>query len=167
MKLLLDALSVFILLLMGYCVGYPFGHRAGVKETEVRWSEAVKRKETAVPDLLGYGRLLELCDLFGVTETDELKHRLEDWERWNRAIREEPLDNHHNALTCPYCNPDGLVLAKEHGELMPDSHLMTVAEQQIDWVGSNFALSREAGRLALLSILMDLRDTIRKLKEHR
>lgn len=37
---------------------------------------------------LGYSRLLEICDEFGITETDTLKHRLEDWERWQRDLCE-------------------------------------------------------------------------------
>jgi len=48
-------------------------------------------------------------------------------------------------------------------ELVPDSHLMTVAEQQIDWIAEKLDGSREAGRLALLSVLMHLRDTILKV----
>lgn len=46
-------------------------------------------RRRAVPDALGYGRLLELCDQFGITETDDLKHRLEDWDRWNHELRAE------------------------------------------------------------------------------
>lgn len=48
-------------------------------------------------------------------------------------------------------------------EVMPDSHLMTVAEQQIDWIAEKFDDSRAAGRLALLSVLLHVRDTMLKL----
>lgn len=36
------------------------------------------------PALLPYARILELCAEFGITDTDTLKHRLEDWERDRR-----------------------------------------------------------------------------------
>lgn len=41
---------------------------------------------------------------------------------------------------------------------------MTIAEQQIDWIADkSHDISRDAGRLALFSVLMHLRDTILKL----
>ena len=39
-----------------------------------------------------------------------------------------------------------------------DAELMLIAEQQIDWIAEKVYVSREAGRLALLSVLMAQRD---------
>jgi hypothetical protein len=52
-------------------------------------AEAQPTPPPSIPEreLLSYSRLLELCDLNGISETDDLKHRLEEWERWNREIR--------------------------------------------------------------------------------
>lgn len=34
----------------------------------------------------------------------------------------QEADNHHNALTCPYCNPKGLVLAEPAGQEEPPAN---------------------------------------------
>jgi len=49
--------------------------------------------------LLGIVRIYELLDEFGITETDALKHRLEDYERWKRDVQHaEQLPRHHPEL---------------------------------------------------------------------
>jgi hypothetical protein len=40
---------------------------------------------------------------------------------------------------------------------LEDAALMRIADEQIDWIAEKLDNSREAGRLALLSILMELR----------
>ena len=59
--------------------------------TEVRATES-QGKGVAVRELnnplLGYERILELCHQFGIVETDDLKHRLEDQERWGSMLRQ-------------------------------------------------------------------------------
>jgi hypothetical protein len=41
----------------------------------------------AADDVLNCDRLRELCRQFDIAETDTLKHRLEDWERWDAEHR--------------------------------------------------------------------------------
>jgi hypothetical protein len=53
--------------------------------TDAHTSAAAEPPEArAAARLLPYGRILELMELNGITETDTLKHRLEDWERWHK-----------------------------------------------------------------------------------
>lgn len=59
-----------------------------MEKAAIALREALASSPTPPPrEMLGYARILELCDEFGVTETDILKHRLEDWERWNCELR--------------------------------------------------------------------------------
>jgi len=56
-------------------------------------------------DLLDADRLRALCQYFNIPDTDTLKHRLEDWERW-RAI---PKSGNVADQICPWCgDPIGL-----------------------------------------------------------
>lgn len=41
-------------------------------------------------ELRPYARLLELLDEFGISETDTLKHTLEDHQRWEKAAQAAP-----------------------------------------------------------------------------
>jgi hypothetical protein len=45
-----------------------------------------RERETQEHSCLGYARILELCAEFGIDETDTLKHRLEDHDRWRRDL---------------------------------------------------------------------------------
>lgn len=57
------------------------------------WADAIEHAIAAQPgpEMLPYARLLELCAEFGIDETDTLKHRLDDWERWNTDLRSGAL----------------------------------------------------------------------------
>lgn len=43
---------------------------------------------------------------------------------------------------------------------MTDQQIVAIADEQIDWLAEKLLRSREAGRLAFLSILLSLRDQI-------
>jgi hypothetical protein len=51
--------------------------------------------------------------------------------------------------------------------LVPDDQLMVVAEQQIDWIAEKLQNNRAVGRLALMSVLVGLRDEMQAAFDDR
>lgn len=87
-----------------------------------------------------HARLLGMCEQFGIKNSDDLKHRLEDYERWNHAVREVAGE--------AVCAPEGLATQE----------LVVIAEEMIGWIAGTLTVSRRAGRAALLGLLISLRD---------
>ena len=48
--------------------------------------QAQAEREAEGGECLNYDRILEILNDFGITETDTLKHRLEDQARWRRDL---------------------------------------------------------------------------------
>ena len=58
----------------------------------------------------------EMRDIYRPGDTAWHQKLIEQVDRWadtlDHLARQPELDNHHNALACPYCNPKGLKFAE-------------------------------------------------------
>jgi hypothetical protein len=65
--------------------------------------------EKKIADMIREGPVEELAALLQ-RHIDALQQQLSAAQATIEKLQARELDNHHNALTCPYCNPKGLVL---------------------------------------------------------